>query len=149
MKLEEEIRQKQFRNQGQKCVINIMFTNNWLEQKFKDILAAYDITPQQFNVLRILRGQYPTFVSTSTIRDRLIDKNSDTSRIVDRLTKKEMVEKFLCKEDKRLVNIRISEKGLALLAQMDVHQNEMDNLTSALNEEELITLNELLDKIRG
>lgn len=148
MRIEDEIKQSQFRNSLQKAMINVFFTNNWIETKLKAIIEPHGITMQQFNVLRILRGQYPDYVSTSIIRERLIDKMSDTSRIVDRLAQKEWVEKFACKEDRRLVDIRISEKGLLLLKEIDGIETSFDNILQNLSIEEANILNHLLDKIR-
>ncbi len=149
MKIEEEIKQTTFRNPLQKAMINLFFTNNWIEAKLKAILEPYGVTMQQFNVLRILRGQYPNYVSTSNIRERLIDQMSDVSRIVDRLGQKEWVEKFACKADRRLVDIRISEKGLDLLKKIDDVELSFDSIVSNISEDEADILNLLLDKIRN
>ena len=148
MKIEDEIKQPHFRNTLQKASINLFFTHNWVEAKLKLVLEPFGVTMQQFNVLRILRGQYPNYVTTSTIRERLIDKMSDTSRIVDRLAQKEWVEKFACKADRRLVDIRISENGLDLLKQIDQIEDSLDAILGGLSEEDAEVLNTLLDKIR-
>lgn len=148
MKIEEEIKQHSFRNSLQKAMINLFFTNNWIEAKLKAMLEPYGVTMQQFNVLRILRGQYPNYVSTSNIRERLIDQMSDVSRIVDRLAQKEWVEKFACQTDRRLVDIRISEKGLNLLKKIDEIELSFDAIVSNISEEEAETLNYLFDKMR-
>lgn len=149
MKIEEEIKQIVFRNSLQKAMINLFFTNNWIEAKLKSILEPYGVTMQQFNVLRILRGQYPNYISTSNIRERMIDQMSDVSRIVDRLTQKEWAEKFACKADRRLVDIRISEKGLQLLKEIDGMELSFDAIVNNISEEEAETLNFLLDKLRN
>ncbi len=109
MGIEKEIQTQNFRNEYQKVGVNIIFTANWFTERFKQILDDYDITNQQFNILRILRGSKRP-LSTLQIRDRMLDKMSDTSRIVDRLVKKELVEKAICEADKRLVDIRITDK---------------------------------------
>lgn len=149
MKIEEEIKQIVFRNSLQKAMINLFFTNNWIEAKLKSMLEPYGVTMQQFNVLRILRGQYPNYISTSNIRERMIDQMSDVSRIVDRLTQKEWAEKFACKADRRLVDIRISEKGLQLLKEIDGMELSFDAIVNNISEEEAETLNFLLDKLRN
>jgi DNA-binding MarR family transcriptional regulator len=148
MKIEEEIHQKKFRSEVQKATINLLFTSSWLTNKHKDFFKAYGLTPQQFNVLRILRGQYPATISTSEIKARMLDKNSDASRIVDRLTLKAWVTKKECPDDRRLVDVAISEDGLNLLERMDKETNNLDQ-SLGLTESDAILLNELLNKIRS
>ena len=149
MGLEKDINQYTFRNQNQKSIVNIIYTYNWVLEKLKVFLAEDDITTQQYNMLRILRGSYPTPLSTLQIRDRMLDKMSDTSRIVDRLIKKGLVKKTVCSTDKRLVDVLITEEGQMLLNKLDQKNDEMDKIISQLSEEEMIQLNNLLDKIRG
>ncbi len=147
MGIDKEIQTQNFRNEFQKVGVNIIFTANWFTERFKQILDDYDITNQQFNILRILRGSKRP-LSTLQIRDRMLDKMSDTSRIVDRLVKKELVEKTICEADKRLVDIRITDKGRALLLELDNRNEDTDNLLKGLNQEEAQQLNHLLDKLR-
>lgn len=147
MGIDKEIQTQNFRNEFQKVGVNIIFTANWFTERFKQILDNYDITNQQFNILRILRGSKRP-LSTLQIRDRMLDKMSDTSRIVDRLVKKELVEKTVCEADKRLVDIRITDKGLALLLELDNRNEDTDSLLKGLNLDEAQQLNHLLDKLR-
>lgn len=147
MGIDKEIQTQNFRNEFQKVGVNIIFTANWFTERFKQILDEYDITNQQFNILRILRGSKRP-LSTLQIRDRMLDKMSDTSRIVDRLVKKELVEKAVCEADKRLVDIRITDKGMALLLELDNRNEDTDKLLSGLDEQEAKQLNHLLDKLR-
>ena len=113
----------------------------------KVFFEPYDITSQQFNILRILRGsKYP--LSTMDIRDRMLDKNSDTSRMVVRLEKKKLLIKRLNAKDQRLVDVIISERGLELLSRLDKQDDELIGIISNLSEEEAKVLNTLLDKIR-
>jgi DNA-binding MarR family transcriptional regulator len=147
MGIEKDINQYQFRNNYQKAEVNLIYTCNWINEKMKQIIDEADITTQQYNILRILRGSKSP-ISTLQIRDRMLDKMSDTSRIVDRLVKKELAEKAICVSDKRLVDIRISEKGLALLENLDIRNNDIDNIMRNLTEEEAFQLSNLLDKIR-
>ena len=149
MRIEEEIQQKKFRNEYQKSAINLMYTYGWLHHKQKKFFSEYGITPQQYNVLRILKGQYPEAISTSEIKSRMLDRNSDASRIVDRLYGKELVIKNTCTSDKRLVDVSISKKGLSLLSEIDVRSLEIDNLFSSLEIEEAAELNRILDKLRS
>ncbi len=148
MKIEEEIQQKKFRNEYQKSAINLIYTYGWFHNKQKNFFSQYNITSQQYNVLRILKGQFPDAISTSEIRSRMLDKNSDASRIVDRLSTKDLVKKITCKSDKRLVDVSLSSKGLELLAQIDTDILEFDNLFSSINIEEAKELNRILDKLR-
>lgn len=148
MKIEDEIHQKQFRNEYQKATVNIIYTYGWLTTRLKQFLNNYDITLQQFNVLRILRGQHPGSISTSVIRDRMLDRNSDASRIVDRLHRQGLVDKQPCPSDRRLVDVKISAKGMKLLETIDKKQDELDNLLGNLTDEEVKEFNRLLDKTR-
>src|SRR5690606_3869380 len=109
-----------------------IYTYNWVLEKLKVFLAEDDITTQQYNMLRILRGSYPTPLSTLQIRDRMLDKMSDTSRIVDRLIKKGLVKKTVCSTDKRLVDVLITEEGQMLLNKLDQKNDEMDKIISQL-----------------
>jgi DNA-binding MarR family transcriptional regulator len=148
MGIEKDISQTKFRSEYQKATINLIYTFNWMNERIKTMLDQYDITPQQFNILRILRGAGKP-MSTLQIRQRMLDKMSDTSRIVDRLLKKELVSKVVCEGDRRLVDVTIAENGLQLLDRIDAHQDEMDSVFKNLDEEQAITLNKLLDKIRN
>lgn len=147
MSIEEDIQQPKFRNEYQKTVINLIYTYNWINERIKQVLEKVDLTPQQFNILRILRGAGSP-LSTLQIRQRMLDKMSDTSRIVDRLIKKALVKKVVCKTDRRLVDVTISEKGLKLLEKIDSFNDELDQMINAISTEEASTLNTLLDKIR-
>ena len=149
MGIDKDINQVKFRNEYQKASINLIYTFGWMTGKSKAILAAEDITSQQFNILRILRGSYPQPLSTLQIRERMLDKMSDSSRIVDRLITKGLVKKGSCKEDRRLVDIMISEKGKKLLERLDARQDDMDNIIGNLTKKEAALLSDLLDKIRN
>ena len=125
MGIEQDINQHTFRNEYQKAGINFIYTFNWMNEKMKMIFDREDITAQQFNILRILRGAGKP-ISTLQIRQRMLDKMSDTSRIVDRLLAKELVMKNTCPNDKRLVDVSITDKGKKLLEKMDGYDEEMD-----------------------
>lgn len=148
MGLTEDIKQSKFRNNRQKAALNILYTSNWLNEKTREFLGEYDLTNQQFNVLRILRGSNTEPLSTQQIRERLLDKMSDTSRIVDRMLKKGLVKKKVCEGDKRLVDINITESGLDLLAKIDRRENELFTGMNQLTEEEAKLLSDLCDKVR-
>ena len=148
MGIEKEIQQEKFRNTRQKAMLNILFTNGWIAEKIKNILAPEDITAQQYNILRILRGSFPQPLSTLQIRERMLDRMSDTSRIVDRLVAKQLVKKVVCAKDRRLVDVTITEKGQNLLKKLDVTVIRIDDIVSGINEKEAETLSKLLDKLR-
>jgi DNA-binding MarR family transcriptional regulator len=148
MSIEKDIQQSKFRNEYQKTVVNIIYTYNWITEKTKQFFEKGDITIQQYNILRILRGAGKP-LSTLQIRQRMLDKMSDTSRIVDRLVKKDLVKKVICKTDRRLVDVTITEQGMDLLEKLDGYNDEMDALLNNITEEEAKMLNQLLDKIRN
>ena len=147
MGIEKDIQQTNFRNEFQKMGINIIYTANWLNEKMGQILATEDITQQQYNILRILRGSECP-LSTLKIRERMLDKMSDTSRIVDRLIVKGLVEKTACLKDKRLVDITVSKKGLQLLEKLDALNDHIDSVLKGVREKEANTMNQILDKLR-
>ncbi|MCB0715107.1 MAG: MarR family transcriptional regulator [Chitinophagaceae bacterium] len=149
MGIEEDIQQRTFRNAHQKAAINLLYTNSWMRERTKIIFDTEDITPQQFNILRILRGSFPKPLSTLQIRERMIEKMSDTSRIVDRLITKGLVKKLVCKNDRRLVDIIITDKGKKLLERLDTRQDEIDSVLRNLSEKEATLLSDLLEKIRS
>ena len=147
MGIEKDIQQTNFRNEFQKMGINIIYTANWLNEKMGQILSTEDITQQQYNILRILRGSDAP-LSTLKIRERMLDKMSDTSRIVDRLIVKGLVEKFACVKDKRLVDITVTKKGLQLLEKLDALNEPIDSILKGVSEKEAHTINQILDKLR-
>ena len=148
MGIEQDIQQAKFRNAQQKAAINLIYTLSWMRDRTKCIFEAEDITPQQFNILRILRGSFPEPLSTLQIRERMLEKMSDTSRIVDRLITKGLVKKLTCKNDRRLVDVIISDKGKKLLERLDTRQDEIDGVLGKLSEKDANILSDLLDKIR-
>jgi len=148
MGIEKDINQQHFQSEGQKAMINLIYTYNWVTERVRIFLAEEDITMQQFNILRILRGSDPKPLSTLTIRERMLDKMSDTSRIVDRLVLKGWVDKKICSADKRLVDVFITKEGKKLLERIDRKSDAMNATTAALSDAELEQLNQLLDKIR-
>ncbi|MBS1597120.1 MAG: MarR family transcriptional regulator [Bacteroidetes bacterium] len=149
MTIERDINQNKFRNEHQKSAINLIYTFNWMNEKFDKIFEQFDITQQQFNILRILRGAGGGPLSTLQIRQRMLDKMSDTSRIVDRLIKKGLVKKNICKSDRRLVDVIITEKGKRLLDKIDSTNETMDAILKNLTQADAKNLNQLLDKLRN
>ena len=149
MKLEQAIQQSSFTSNDQKLTLNFIYTYNVFKEDQKTFFKPYDITPQQYNVLRILRGAYPNPYSTSQVRDRMLDKMSDASRIVERLVKKGLVKRSVTKSDKRLVDVVISDQGLKLLDRIDNPlDDEMNNTFLKFTNEEKDLFTKLLDKMR-
>jgi DNA-binding MarR family transcriptional regulator len=147
MSLEKDINQYVFRSEFQKSMINLIYTFNWVNERVNKRFEPFDITQQQFNILRILRGAGQP-LSTLQIRQRMLDRMSDTSRIVDRLVKKGMVKKTTCREDRRLVDVLLTDKGKKLLQTMDGLNDDLESIFKSLSEEDAKQLNILLDKIR-
>jgi DNA-binding MarR family transcriptional regulator len=148
MSLENDINQHVFRNEYQKAVLNLIYTFNWMNARFNKSFEPFEVTQQQFNILRILRGAGKP-LSTLQIRQRMLDKMSDTSRLVDRLIKKGLVNKSVSAGDRRLVDVELTEKGKLLLQKMDGLNTDLDAVLQQLSVEEAEKLNELLDKIRS
>ncbi|HMO31437.1 MAG TPA: MarR family transcriptional regulator [Lacibacter sp.] len=149
MSIEKDIRQiRKFRNEHHKVVVNLIFTGNRITEQVRDIVRDFDVTTQQFNVLRILRGS-STPLTTLQIRERMLDKMSDTSRIVERLVAKKLVSKKINRTDKRLVDVVITAKGLRLLQQLDPLDARIEAIADRLSEKEARELNRLLDKMRS
>jgi len=149
MRLEEELKQDKFQSEHQKAVLNILFTSNWLESDSARVLKPFGISSQQYNVLRILKGQGENAISVNNIMSRMIDKMSNTSRLVEKLRKKELIERVTCEHDRRQVDVRITTKGLLLLKEADKEMNQFDKMKDRLTEEESKKLSELLEKIRA
>lgn len=147
MSIDKDILTANFRNEHHKALVNLLFTHSWVSERTRLIFEKGDLTPQQYNILRILRGAKQP-LSTLQIRQRMIDKMSDTSRIVDRLIAKNLVKKTVCLKDKRLVDVIITEEGLSLLSTLEQFEQEMDGIMGNLNDQEIKTLNQLLDKLR-
>ncbi|WP_366523617.1 MarR family transcriptional regulator [uncultured Kordia sp.] len=135
---------------AKRTALNFMITNNLLSQKFLDFFKQYDISSQQFNVLRILRGQKGKPANLATIQERMVHKNSNTTRLIDKLIVKGLVERTICPENRRKVEIIITKNGLDLLNTIDPKLNELEEKTiQPLTTEETEILNTLLEKLRG
>tara|TARA_R110001583_G_scaffold4351_4_gene25265 strand:+ start:23081 stop:23527 length:447 start_codon:yes stop_codon:yes gene_type:complete len=147
MNIQDEIKSK-FNNNYQKARVNIHYTHNYLNNELIDILKPFDISPTQFNVLRILRGQHPSTSSIGLIKERMLDKNSDISRVIDRMLAKKLVARKECKLDRRQKDIQITDLGLDYLSKIDIQEKESDDKMRHLTNDEVLLLNNLLDKIR-
>lgn len=149
MGIAEEIKQEKFKSEYAKAVVNVIYTNSWLQQKHLSVFKSFGLTTPQFNILRILRGQHPKAATVNLLIDRMLDKSSNASRIVDKLEEKKLVKRVQCKNDRRAVDVYITETGLELLAKADVVLDEIQSNTTNLTEEEGKLLNSLLDKMRS
>lgn len=149
MELEKEIVQTNFKSAWQKAVINVIYTSNWLNSMHSEWLKEYDLSIQQFNILRILRGQHPKPATIRLLTERMLDKMSNASRLVERLRVKGMVERDVCPSDRRQVQVRITDRGLELLRRIDMKLDREMPSFQRLTEEESVQLSCLLDKMRG
>ncbi|PZX50709.1 DNA-binding MarR family transcriptional regulator [Algoriphagus ratkowskyi] len=147
--LEEAIMQKEFKDPYNKLVVNILYTHSYMVSAQNGILKPFDLSPEQYNVLRILRGQNGVPTTVSSIQDRMLNKMSNASRLVDKLKAKELVERRECPTDRRQVDILITEKGLQILNDLHILMEGFNNQVINLSEEEVIVMNNLLDKLRG
>lgn len=149
MQLEKEIQQKSFKTPYQKLAVNLLYTTNWLSHHYDAFFKGKDLTTQQFNVLRILRGQHPSPCTLKLVKERMLDRMSDASRIIDKLVAKGLVIRNQCPGDRRSVNLLISDKGLALLKELDFIDDATKEIFKHLPRPKIEQLNELLDALRG
>lgn len=150
MRLEEELKMSKFQSPHQRAILNIMFTNYWLGDKMGDIVKERDISEQQYNVLRILRGQKGNPINLMDIQGRMIHKTSNVTRLVEKLRLKELVERVVCEENRRKVEISITKKGLKLLDELEPAIKKANKrFLKSLTDKEATQLGDLLDKLRG
>ncbi len=149
MRIEDEIKQVKFENEFHKLTINLLFSGKWISDLLNNHHKQFDITSQQYNVLRILRGQFPKAATVNLVSLRMIDRMSNVSRLIDKLESKGLAKRFLCENDRRQVDITITQDGLNLLQKIDLQKSEIELKYNNLTEEEAILLNNLLDKFRG
>ena len=145
--LEEIIKQKKFNDEYHKAFVGMAYLFNIIDYTQQKLFKEYDITPQQYNALRILRGQHPKPATVGLVKERMIDRNSDASRIVERLRKAELVERVTCENDRRAVDIIITEKGLNLLKRMDSIVASIEEPLKTLDKKEIGELNDLFEKM--
>ena len=148
MRIEDEIKQTHFQDEHQKAVINLVYTAGWLQLRQACAFKQFALTSPQFNILRILRGQHPQPATVALLIERMLDKTSNASRIVDRLEEKKLVTRTVCPSNRRAVDIRITPAGLALLEQIDASGVMYTAAHASLSEAEARQLSELLDKMR-
>ena len=149
MKIEEEIKSSNPIDLSKQVMLNLHFTRNTISDKFNEVLRPYAISVEQFNVLRILRGQKDNTVNMNVIQERMMTKNSNTTRLIDKLLIKNMVTRNICKDNRRKMEIKITPIGLKALEELDAKVIAHDNsFTENLNKAELNQLNDLLEKLR-
>lgn len=149
MRLEDEIKQKSFKTDYQKLAVNLFYTSNWLNNHYSEFFKNLDLSVQQYNVLRILRGQHPNPCHLKLVKERMLDRMSDASRIVDKLVAKEYVIRNECPSDRRSVNLVISDEGLKVLKDLDHIDESTKEIFKTLSAEQVAQLNSLLDDLRG
>lgn len=149
MGLEEAIRQQKFESEYHKMAVNVLFTSSWLYNLNALFLKPFQITPEQFNVLRILRGSHPRPLRLADITCRMIDKNSNATRLVEKLRQKGMVSRTVCESNRRQVDIHITPKGQRVLEKIDKESGQWTADLQKLSPSEARQLNALLDKMRG
>lgn len=147
-RIEDEILQSKFEDEYQKLVVNVLFTASWMDVKNIQRLKPYGISPQQYNVLRILRGSFPNALRLGDISERMIDKNSNATRLVEKLRLKNFVKREVCAHSRRQVDIWITQDGLLLLEKIDKSMSEWQDEFKNLSKSEIERLNSLLDKLR-
>lgn len=149
MKIEEAIKQQTgFKDEYQKLVVNLLYTASWLNGIQSRFFKEFGLTVQQYNILRILKGQKGGSLSIQSITNRMIDKMSNSSRIVDRLKNKGLVDRVSCPEDRRQVEVSITPKGEKLLEEVGKKMDIFHGATHEISVEEAQTINNLLDKLR-
>ena len=148
MKLEDEIKQKSFKSPYHRMMVNIMFTGNWIQKDLASQLRKFDLSLQQHNVLSILKGQYPNPCTLGLIQERMLDRESNATRLVDKLMQKGLVNRCQCAENRRQVDIVITEAGLKLLEKTNAISEHIQDKYSNLTIEEATLLGNLLDKLR-
>ena len=149
MSIEEAIKQDSFKSVYHKLVVNLTYSGNWIVHRQLEFLRTYDLTPQQYNVLRILRGHHPEPIKVGDIAERMLDQTSNASRLVDKLLAKKLLVRKASQTDRRAVDVLITDKGLDLLARIDPLLDEWEEELHTIDPQEAETLNNLLDKLRA
>lgn len=150
MKIENEIKQYQFESNVHKALINLLYTNNWHRDLLQSIFKEFDLQQQHYNILRILKGSHPEPVSPGYIKEVMLDKGTDLTRLLDKLERKSFIVRNLCPSNRRKIDINLTKEGLELLNRIrPVFNNLSNQISNNLTEDEAETLSNLLDKLRG
>ncbi|WP_276499623.1 MarR family winged helix-turn-helix transcriptional regulator [Pontibacter litorisediminis] len=149
MRIEDEIHQKAFKDDYRRLMANLLFTNNWLNQQLLPFFKGLGLTLQQHNVLAILRGQHPEPVCFGDIQNRMVDRNSNVTRLIDKLIEKGYVTRDICQTNRRMIEVRITGSGLKKLQEVDAQFPNLMERFHNLSEEEAVLVSNMLDKLRG
>lgn len=149
MKFEEEIKQSKFKSSREKAIVNILYTGNWLRDNTEGILKPVGINEQHYNILRILRGRHPQTICPGEIKEVLINKRGDLTRLLDKLVKMALVDRYINPDNRRMINLQLTDKGLDLLGRLDIEMKTLNDKNNSLTDQESEQLSNLLDKLRG
>ncbi|RAU84438.1 MarR family winged helix-turn-helix transcriptional regulator [Pontibacter arcticus] len=149
MRIEDELKQIEFKSDYGRLLVNLLFTNNWLNQQLLPFFKQFGLTLQQHNVLSILRGQHPKPVCFGDIQSRMVERNSNVTRLIDKLIEKGFVTRDICQENRRMIDVRVTPLGLSVLEQVDSKFPHLFNQFDNLSPEEAVLASNLLDKLRG
>jgi len=147
MILEKAIQQSKFKSAHHKVILNLVYTAGLVQAEQARFFKQYDLSPQQYNVLRILRGQHPNPVCVGLVQERMLDQMSNASRLIEKLKLKNLLTRKECKEDRRQVDVAITKDGLDLLSEIDKEFNKFEAYINCLDSQEANQLNALLDKL--
>ena len=148
-RIEDEIKQTKFRSEGQKLIINLIYTYNQISGQMSMMLQPHGLTMQQYNILRILKGQFPNPSTNNLVKDRMLDRNSDVTRLIDRMIRNGLVTRTSCEKDRRRVDILITQQGLDVLDAIQAQETDLDIVAQRLPEEQQRAMNGMLDDLRG
>jgi DNA-binding MarR family transcriptional regulator len=138
-----------FKSEQQRMVVNLLYTSNWLKNIHSDLLQPFDITSQQYNILRILRGN-GDWMTMNTVKERMIDKSPNTTRLADKLVTKKYVERKRCEEDRRVVYVKITAKGIKLMSEIDEKSMKpFEKIADKISNKDAAIVSTILDKLRG
>jgi DNA-binding MarR family transcriptional regulator len=150
MTIEQDIKQATFKTNLEKAVVNVLYTYNWLRDHSQDIYKPFGLKIQHYNILRILKGKYPAATSPGEIKEVMLDKSPDLTRLLDKLVEMNLVDRELCPENRRKMDVRITNQGIELLnVLMKRQENLYADLAERVSEDEANMLSNLLDKIRS
>lgn len=149
MRIEDEIHQKEFTDDYRRLLVNLLFTNNWVNQQVMPFFKHLGLTLQQHNVLAILRGQHPEPVCFGDIQNRMVDRNSNVTRLIDKLIEKGFATRDICQANRRMIEVRLTEKGMKKLQEVDDRFPELLEHFHNLSQEEALLVSNKLDKLRG
>lgn len=150
MKIEKVIKQTTFEDSYQKAIVNLIYTGNWMRDKQNSLFKKYGLLPQHYNILRILKGRHPHAVCPGDIKEVMLDKGNDLTRLLDKLVKKGFVKRGLCEENRRKMDVMLTKEGLGFIAEIELPIKDLHaEFKKYLSQNEAEQLSHLLDKLRG